>query len=262
MKRAIIYLRVPSESIEDKMTLMNQKMTSSKFCESNNLEVVGIFEDYDAHESFNRLQFKQMIKRLEKKTLSADYLLIPSWSVFTKSAWHAAKMLAKLSAYNLEVKSISEPDDNLFYSQKLAEGPQFNRTMQKIRKLKEGDWFGKIPKGYSTVFDAEGKKILRPNNDGEVLKWVFQTLLIGDDGVHKILPDCKNKGLKCSGFELSKIVRNPFYYGLITIPKYLNEPEIRFMGRHEPLVNEQEFNALQVKLANGKYNTYKNRKKD
>ncbi|MBK7967103.1 MAG: recombinase family protein [Bacteroidetes bacterium] len=48
------------------------------------------------------------------------------------------------------------------------------------------------------------------------------------------------------------MLRNRFYYGIITIQPFQNEPEMTLKGIHEPLISEELFNRVQWVFNNRK----------
>ena len=111
-KKAILYVRVSTDEQADKgFSLQHQEERLRKYCELQNILVVGFFrEDYSA-KSFERPEFAKLLERLKKEKKIADYLLFLKWDRFSRNAGDAYGMINTLNRLGIEPQAIEQPLD-------------------------------------------------------------------------------------------------------------------------------------------------------
>ena len=60
-KRAILYTRVSSDEQNNGYSPVDQKEKLYKFCENNNVDVIGFYHDDESGKSFNRPEWKTVV---------------------------------------------------------------------------------------------------------------------------------------------------------------------------------------------------------
>ncbi|MFX7849399.1 hypothetical protein ABTK11_20045, partial [Acinetobacter baumannii] len=68
--------------------------------------------------------------------------------------------------------------------------------MRKAKK--EGRWMGVAPVGYANKITEDGKKYIAPiEPEASTMKWVFETLAVGQLNVEQIMKVAFERGVKC-----------------------------------------------------------------
>jgi site-specific DNA recombinase len=105
------------------------------------------------------------------------------------------------------------------------------------------------PIGYINKTAENGRKLIAPKQpESSILKWCFEQIASMSYSSEQIWKVAKQKGLTCGKNNFLMAIRNPVYYGKITIPKYKNEESYLVQGQHEPLISESLFSDVQDAL--------------
>ena len=121
------------------------------------------------------------------------------------------------------------------------------RKYEQMRK--NGDWTGKPPIGYESVYDKNGERtdIVFDPNTSHLVKKMFELYATGNHSTITIRKVITKEGLKgLAGKPLvpsmiDHILNNTFYYGLA----YSRTKNISWNHRFEPLIDEALFNKCQ-----------------
>ena len=119
------------------------------------------------------------------------------------------------------------------------------------QKLRRGEWPGWAPPGY--VNDRINKVVLVDQKTGKLVYKLFELYATGDYGLHDLSVTMNDAGLHnrsgnpLAGSTIEKLLRNPFYVGLIRWNGEL------YPAKHEPLISKKLFDECQeVILRRGK----------
>ncbi|MVT10056.1 recombinase family protein [Chitinophaga tropicalis] len=188
-----------------------------------------------------------------------EEILFIKWDRFSRNIEYAYQMIRMLRELNVQPMAIDQPIDlevpesivmlavNLSIPE--AENSRRGRTtsdgMRRARKL--GRWPGRAPIGYTNRIDSDGKKHIIPKlPEADYIKWSFEQLATGGFTISQVRKMVCTKGLQCSKNNFWKLIRNPFYCGIIRIPANHLE-EIQFVeGIHEPLISQNLFQQVQL----------------
>lgn len=118
------------------------------------------------------------------------------------------------------------------------------------------------PRGYKNITTEEGKRIIVPNEDAEIMRWAFTQLATGQYNIDEIRRCCNEKGMKCGKDNFWQIIKNPVYCGKIQIPAWKDEEFTIVKGLHEPIISEALFERVQDVLAGKKRLAYSAVSKD
>lgn len=216
----------------------------------------------------NRTEFMRLISLTKKKPKPFDIILVWKFSRFARNQEESIVLKSMLHKNGIEVISVSES---------LPEGP-FGSLVERIiewsdeyylinlaqevkRGMKERASRGQPvcppPIGYSM---ENGKYV--PNDDARFVKNVFADYLAGI-GVRTIAIKYGKLGLKTTRGNapdnrfIEYMLRNPVYIGKIrwsidgraASRRNYDDPNIMIAdGNHEPLISEEDFNAVQKKI--------------
>jgi site-specific DNA recombinase len=112
LKKAVLYFRVSmDEQAEKGVSLRYQEEQLRKYCESNNIQVIGAYtEDYSA-KTFNRPEFKKMLVSFKNSSQRPNLLLFTKWDRFSRNIGDAFEMIGKLDDFGVEAQAIEQPID-------------------------------------------------------------------------------------------------------------------------------------------------------
>jgi len=263
MKRADLYVRVSTDEQADKgYSQRNQEEILRRYCEINKIEVRKvIYEDHSA-KTFQRPRWQELLSELKKtKGRHSDLILFTKWDRFSRNAGDAYQMMNILNALGIEPQAIEQPLDLSIPENKMMlaiylAAPEVENDRRALnvfhgmrRARKEGRWMASAPIGYLNKTSDNGRKYISPKEpESSILKWCFEKLATCEFSTEQIWKVAREKGLKCGKNNFLVAVRNPVYYGKITIPKYKNEDSYLVQGQHEPLISERLFNDVQDAL--------------
>lgn len=276
MLTAAAYIRV---STDDQLEFSpdSQLKLIQEYAEKNNItlleDYIFIEEEGRSGKSYaKREKFLQMITCAKKKPKPFDIILLWKFSRFARNQEEAITLKSMLKKNGIEVVSISEP---------LPEGP-FGELIERIlewqdeyyltnlsqevkRGMKEkasrGEPVVPPPIGYDLI---EGKYI--PNQCAEFVKGVFNDYLSGM-GFRAIATKYAALGLKTRRGNppdnrfIEYMLRNPVYAGKIrwstegraaSKRQYDSEGIMIAEGKHEAIINQEIFDAVQEKVAEQK----------
>jgi site-specific DNA recombinase len=277
MKKAILYIRVSTdEQAEKGYSLAHQEERLRKYCEINDIEVVGFYKEDHSAKSFERPQFKKLLDVIKKNKNVANYLLFTKWDRFSRNAGDAYGMISILNKYGVEPQSIEQqldfnvPENKLMLAFYLAapEVENDRRALNVIvgmRKAKrDGRYLGLAPKGYINTRNANGMPIISVDSEQAAhIKWCYEEIAKGKDTVIDIWRQAVEKGFKCSRGHFWTVIRNPVYYGLIQIASWKDEESSEAKGIHTPILTKELFDDVQDVLNGKKKNSpAKHTKKD
>jgi len=263
MKTADLYIRVSTDEQADKgYSQRGQEEVLRKYCEINRITIrKTIFEDHSA-KTFVRPQWQILLAELKKtKGRHIELILFTKWDRFSRNAGDAYQMMNILHNLGVEPQAIEQPLDLSIPENKMMlaiylAAPEVENDRRALnvfhgmrRARKEGRWMASAPIGYVNKTSENGRKYICPKEpEGAILKWCFQKLATTEFSSEQIWKVARERGLKCGKNNFLIAIRNPVYYGKITIPKYKNEETYLVQGQHEPLISERLFNDVQDAL--------------
>ncbi len=263
MKNADLYIRVSTDEQADKgYSQRNQEEILRRYCEINKIQVRKvIFEDHSA-KTFMRPRWQALLLELRKtKGRNTDLILFTKWDRFSRNAGDAYQMMNTLHNLGVEPQAIEQPLDLSIPENKMMlaiylAAPEVENDRRALnvfhgmrRARKEGRWMASAPVGYANRVAENGRKYIglkSPQSD--ILKWCFEKLATCEYSTEQIWKVARQRGLTCGKNNFLVAIRNPVYYGMITIPKYKNEDSYLVKGLHEPLISEKLFNDVQDAL--------------
>ena len=271
LRFAAVYIRVST----DEQAELSPETQLEKIREYAQRENVIILQDHiyvdagiSGKKAEKRPEFMRMIAAAKEKDCPFTSLLVWKFSRFARNQEESIFYKSVLrSKCGVDVVSVSEPliaghfgslieriiewmDE--FYSIRLSE--EVKRSMEvnaRRGKLQATPSFG-----YSV---SEGKLIVN-DEEAELVRWVFRSFVDGK-GLYPIARELNAMGIRThrgNQFEnrtVEYILRNPVYIGKLrwnptgrTCRDFFNENIIVADGEHEPIVDQELWDAAQVRL--------------
>lgn len=107
-------------------------------------------------------------------------------------------------------------------------------------KLKNGEWIGKMPFGYKTVYSASGQRSQVLNaKEGRIVTYIFETYTKGTESIASL---SKKFGLSRS--VISNILQNSFYVGQM----FVKSQNKYYSHNYSVLIKKELFDQCQQKI--------------
>lgn len=254
----IIYTRVSSKEQEAGFSLETQKREIELFCSKSNLTILSYFGGvFESAKTDEREEFNRMLKFARNTKEKVSYIMVYSVDRFSRSGANAIYIADNLRKENIKILAVTQPSDTFTATGKMQQNMQFIfseydndlRKEKTVAGLKEmllnGYWCNMAPFGYDQITkrkrqnsELEVRQIIKVNEKGKLIRKAFYWKAEDQLSNVEILKKLKGLGLKISKQQLTKILANPFYCGIMT--HNVLEGEV-VMGRHEKLISEEIF---------------------
>ena len=263
-KNAIVYTRVSTDEQNNGYSPADQKEKLLKFCENNNIDVVGFYHDDESGKSFDRPQWIKIMAYLKRNNGKVDYIYFLKWDRFSRNVADAYITIRTLKKLGVEPRAIEQPLDfeipesKIMLSIYLA-APEVDNDRRALnilagmrRAKKDGRWLGNCPIGYKNTRDDNNKPVIVPEG-GEKEKLIleaftqFSTGLYNMEELRKIL---YKKGLMVSRNTFPAILANKVYIAKIFVPAFKDEVAVWVDGKHLPIIDNELFYKVQTLLTN------------
>lgn len=284
--KVYLYTRVSTTMQIDGYSLDAQKTKMKAFCDYNEYEIAGEYEDAgkSGKSIEGRIAFNQMMDDIKSGKDEVSYVLVFKLSRFGRNAADVLATLQVMQDFGVNLICVEDGIDSSKDAGKLmisvlsavAEIERENirvQTMEgRMQKAREGKWNGGFaPYGYSLI---DGK--LEVNEEEAVaIRTIFDQYVNTDleangiakylenHGIHKIARQNGKNPLFAAAL-IRRIIQNPVYSGKISYGRRRTEKvhgtrnEYRQVrkddyllvdGLHEALVSEEVWEQAQVKVA-------------
>jgi len=266
-RRAIVYTRVSTDDQADRgYSLPYQEERLTRYCEINNIIVVGYYQDDHSAKTFERPQFQRFLRFARKQKGAVDLLLFTNWSRFSRNATDSYAMIATLRKLGIEPYAVEQPLDLSVPENKMMlafylaapEVENDRRSANVIagvyRARKEGRWPNMAPAGYKNIRGDDGKAAIVPDAVAPLVKEAFEQFATGAFGVEELRRKLYKKGFHCERSTFPVLLRNQAYIGRVCVPAFKGEPAYYTRAVHEPLISEALFYRVQDILESRKLN--------
>jgi site-specific DNA recombinase len=260
----VIYTRVSTkEQADNNLSLDTQKKACEMFAKKGNLQIMGTFGGtFESAKTDERKQFNNMLSFLKKSRDKISYIIVYSVDRFSRSGANAIYIAEQLKKQRIVVCSVTQPTDASTASGSLQQNIQFIFSQYENQQRKEkcmagvkemllrGEWCTAPPFGYDIV-KTEGERKIVVNSKGKLLRKAFHWKAKEKVTSEEILRRLAAQGLKLYNQQLSRLLRNPFYCGLL-VHTALEGQVIQ--GNHEKLISEElflEVNGILAENAQG-----------
>lgn len=268
MSKVILYCRVSSDEQREGTSLDVQQERLQRYCEQHDYKVVGIYREDESAKTFEkRPQMQKIMKYIKTHKREVDKLLFLRWDRYSRdltSAMENIKILRNMGVEPNAIESIVDFTNEMWPLQigiqiGMAQGDNIKRakaTMDGIRgTLKKGKWPNKAPRGYkNVVYSKHDKRVEIVEQEAKIIREAFLQVANGVKSPTYIRRQICPRIPETSFFEM---LRNPFYMGMVRIPKYKDEPEQIVKGQHEGIIDEVTYNKVQDILDGKKRSTPK-----
>jgi site-specific DNA recombinase len=271
MMDAIAYVRI---SVKDQSvySLDYQERNIREYCTKNNLRLLALFkDDGESSYTFDRPDWNAL-ERFIKKNKSVSHLIIFDHDRFSRNLAEALmkikelqdrfgiKVLATTDSINTD---FSDPSNFMMRAFKLmiAES-ELHRIRQRTKtgilqaKL-SGRSANRAPFGYINVKGADGRPTLKIDNEkAHIISMIFSQFNNGIP-IEEIKKNAKLYGFKQNGNSaIQRILVNPLYAGLVSVPAHAGKPEQLIKAIHPPIVAEGQFWTAQSAIQDNKRKNY------
>ena len=235
--KVYIYTRVSTSMQIDGYSLDAQKSRMKAFCDFNNYEIAGEYEDAgkSGKSTEGRVAFNQMMEDIKTGKDEVSFVLVFKLSRFGRNAADVLASLQVMQDYGVNLICVEDGIDSSKDAGKLmisvlsavAEIERENiriQTMEgRMQKAREGKWNGGFaPYGYKLV----GGKLEINEEEAEAIRVIFDQYVNTDIGSNGIAKYLENHGIhkiqrqngKNPLFDaalIRRIIQNPVYCGKI-----------------------------------------------
>jgi DNA invertase Pin-like site-specific DNA recombinase len=192
-KNAILYTRVSTDEQNNGYSPADQKDKLIRYCEHQDINVVGLYHDDESGKSFNRPEWKKIMTFLKSNKGKVDYIYFLKWDRFSRNAPEAYAELSKLNKLGVEARAMEQPLNLEIPEQKVLLAiylttPEVDNDRRALnifhgirRARKEGRWMGSRPLGYRNARDQFNKPVIIPEGglQEELVKKAFQDFSTG-----------------------------------------------------------------------------------
>lgn len=258
MKSYFGYVRVSTvKQGEFGSSLIEQRAAIDSYARQHNLKIAGWFEEMETAAKQGRRAFTKMLQELERRRAAGVIIHKIDRGARNLKDW---AHLGELIDRGIEVHFVHDNLDLSTRGGRLSADIQavvaadFIRNLRdEVRKglwgrLRQGIYPFKAPYGY---LDCGGGKLKQIDPvTGPLVKQAFDLYASGNYGLHQLRFEMAKRGLASRPGKplslngMSKVLRNPFYWGLIRIERTGET----FEGAHEPLITRALFDRVQAIL--------------
>ena len=254
-KNAVGYFRVSSKEQSKNFSLQNQKEACHRYAKQYGYKIVKGFanEQGESAKTADRPELKRLLQFVAKRANKIDAVIVWKYDRLARDMGDYTQLMSFFNKLGISVLSATEPSDNSssgkFARNILGSVAQFENDIKSERTiagmkqaLRAGRWVWRAPTGYSTVKDALGKSILKPNEDAPYIRRAFQ---LAEKGIYtqvEIIKRLRKDGFSINKQHLNRFLRDSKYASIITVKKWFDEP---IKAIHEPIVSEKTFYRVQ-----------------
>ena len=248
---AVIWTRVSTkEQAEHNLSLGTQEKACKEYAERNHIEVDSVLGQTNESAKEEGKLYQEMIRYVSSHR-RINTIIVYSFDRFSRAGAEAMITKEFLKAKGISVVSVTQPidDDNAagqFMQNIIFLFNQFENNLRKdkcvagmVACLEKGDWFSRPPLGYRKVGHNKSDHRLEITKEGELIRKAFHWK--ADEGQSEvvILARLQAEGLRLYKQQLSRVLHNSFYCGIIE-HRLLNGKVVK--GNHPALINEETYN--------------------
>src|SRR5690606_8009724 len=260
-KDCVIYTRVSSSQQADNLSLATQLKACTLYAEKIGYNIAATFGGtYESAETDERKQFTSMISFVKKYRGKISYILVYSLERFSRndnSIW----LTNELRKLGIEIVSVTQPIDTSNASGQMQQKMlflfgEFDNQLRRQKcmagtkeMLLRGDWPTRPPIGYDIV-RKNGKRSIVVNASGRLIRQAFEWKAHENLSSESIRARLSEKGLKIGRQQMSRVLRNPFYCGLM-VHNMLEGKVVA--GNQEQLISRETFLRVNGLLKDNAY---------
>ena len=274
LKRAVIYPRVSTEEQASKggeaegYSLPAQREACTRKATELHAEVVGDYLDRgESARLADRPGLQAMMKRI-REVGDVDYVIVHKLDRLARNLLDQLTLVATIREHGAQLVSCSEHIDdspsgrmflgvlgslNQYHSDNLA--TEASKGM--LKKAQLGGTPGRAPLGYLNGRDFRqgdnAATIAIDSERADHVRWAFHTYARGQVSVGELARQLEERGLRSipnrrrpggplHRSQVAAMLRNRYYIGIVTFKG------VEYAGRHEPLIDQETFWAVQAIL--------------
>jgi len=255
MTKCFAYTRVSSQKQGEGASLEAQKEAIQFYAERNNITIARWYEEKETAAKAGRPVFTKLIKELKRGRAAGLVVHKIDRSARNFRDW---ALIGDLADVGVEIHFATESLDFNSRGGRLAADVQAVVAADYIRNLREESLKGqrmrlqqgiypyKAPIGYLDTGKGNLKTICPVS--GPLVVELFELYSMGNHTLHTLAEYMTEKGLvsfrggKLTKSHVEKILRNPFYTGLI----HVRTTGKTYQGKHEPLISTELYAAAQA----------------
>ena len=283
--KVYIYTRVSTSMQVDGYSLDAQKSRMKAFCEYNDYEIAGEYEDAgkSGKSIEGRAAFNRMLEDIKSGKDEVSFVLVFKLSRFGRNAADVLVTLQTMQDFSVNLICVEDGIDSSKEAGKLmisvlsavAEIERENiriQTMEgRMQKAREGRWNGGFaPYGYK----LRDGKLERNEEEADAIRIIFEQYVNTDIGANGLAKDLENHGVRKIARQngknplfdaalIRRIIKNPVYCGKIAYGRRKTEKihgtrndyhlveqgdYLLVDGLHEAIVSEDVWNVAQEKI--------------
>lgn len=264
MNKACGYIRL-SKLDQSHYSIDYQERMIREYCDRHKLQLQGVFTDNgQSSYTFDRPDYKALEKFI-KANKDVQYLVFMDHSRFSRNV---AEALIKLKELEDKMKvrvyattdnfgtDFSDPTAFIMRTLQYVMGESELHNIRKrtraglLQGALSGRFMTRAPFGYKNTRDKDDRPTLAiVERQAKIIRWIFTEFLNGGQ-VTEIYREARKMGLTVRGKSaIPRIIANPVYCGLISIPVH-KDRQARFVkGLHEAIIPEGEYWLAQERLS-------------
>ena len=265
-KKAVLYCRVSSAQQTIRTDgLSSQEQRCRQYCEHKGYEVVQVFKDDMSGSLVKRPGMDAMLKFLRSTRKHSHVVVIDDISRLARGIEAHLQLRADIGATGATLESPSiefgEDSDSKLIENLLACVSQHARqknaeqTLNRMTaRVQQGFWTFQAPWGFKYARWSSGGKILVRNEPlASIIQEALESYASGRFAsqaevmrfleAQPAVPKMRNG--KVSNERVKQILTNALYAGIVHVPSWNLAP---CLGKHDPLVTIEIFNAIQDRL--------------
>ncbi|WP_371068826.1 recombinase family protein [Sediminibacillus sp. JSM 1682029] len=275
--KAVIYVRVSTDDqAKEGYSIPAQKDLLNDYASKHNITIID--EYIDEGKSGKSISGRPQMTRLLKDAKHNKFDAVMTYKLdrIARKVRDASEIVDTLASHDVQLISLSESIDTTTLSGKLvynilsaiAENEREQIVgrvkMGMTQRAKEGKWNG----GQCLGYDSVNKQLVVNKEEAKIVQEIFNLADCGY-GYKKIVGIINRKGFKTkrdrdfSIATLKGILDNPMYIGKVRFNQHENWSEKRRQGKnkepiivdgeHEPIINEELWDSVQLKRRGRSY---------
>ena len=258
-KRCIPYYRVSTDDQAERYSLGVQQQLMEQWAERNQVILDQHFIDDHSAKDFRRPGFTKLMTYIKSNSSYIDYVLIIDWSRFSRNIQESYIKIHELEQMGVHVQAIEQqidesiPESTIMKAIFLAAPDAENkrRSVNVIKgmrqSLKSGNWCGgKVPRGY---WRDRNNMELKTTQEGNMIALAYDKIANSNYSIKEAQSFLNLRGVDVTFKALTKMLRNPFYKGIIS-HKLLGDELVK--GNHPAIVTEATWSRVQEILEGNK----------
>ena len=235
--------------------MQDQKSRELKYCQQNDIEVIGHYQDDHSAKNFNRPAFQQFLARLKAKTIKPDLFICVRPDRFSRNFAETLSMIQTFTLYGVKLLTLenhvdlNSPEALIPYmlNHVLPQVDNERRSLNTARGMRqaarEGRWVWRAPIGYRN--DPVSKSIVVNETIAPLVIEAFELYGMGVYAAEEVRLMMRKKGLVCCKQNFLNMLENLFYSGRFKLRAWKDQPEEIIYGNHEPLISIELFESVQ-----------------